>query len=180
VGGTDDAPLVRESLRGNLGAFGTLYDRYARLIRAVCYDATGDLHHAEDLCQDVFLRAYRNLPALKEPNKFPGWLVGIARLVCKEWRRHRSRDPHQFNDKPPDREADLPEQSDQEELDRVLAMVSRLPEPQRLAVHLFYLQERPVEEARTVLGLSRSGFYRLLNQARNRLSRWLHCNREVN
>jgi RNA polymerase sigma-70 factor (ECF subfamily) len=172
--------LVRQILRGNLDAYELLYHRYARLIRAICRDATGDLHQAQDLCQEVFLRGYRNLSALKEPEKFAAWLVGIARWVCQEWHRSRLRDRHQFVGDSPESEARTPDPVPQEDLDHVLATIARLPEIERLALHLFYLQENSVEDARAVLGLSRSGFYRVLDRARKHLRRLLPGSREVN
>jgi len=51
--------------------------------------------------------------------------------------------------------------------------LATLPERERLALHAFYLQEMNVEQARTVLGLSRSGLYRVLSCARRRLARLL-------
>ena len=52
-----DANLVEAVLSGDRSAYTDLYDRYARLVRAICYDATWDLNHSQDLSQEVFLRA---------------------------------------------------------------------------------------------------------------------------
>jgi hypothetical protein len=60
----DDADLVRRTLRGDRETFADLYDRYARLVRAFCWDATRDLPQAQDLTQEVFLRAFQRLPEL--------------------------------------------------------------------------------------------------------------------
>ena len=168
----DDALLVREVLGGDVDTFGLLYDRYAGLIRAICHDESPrDLHRAQDMCQEVFLRGYRNLVTLKDPKKFAGWLVGIARLVCQEWRRRRLRDRNRFVADPPEQAADPPEAASSEDADRILAAIADLPERERLALHLFYLQENPAEDARQVLKLSRSGFYRLLDRAGAHLKR---------
>ena len=51
--------------------------------------------------------------------------------------------------------------------------VATLPEKERLALHAFYLQEQDADQARAVLGLSRSGLYRVLSCARRRLQRML-------
>jgi RNA polymerase sigma-70 factor (ECF subfamily) len=51
--------------------------------------------------------------------------------------------------------------------------IATLPEKERVALHAFYLQQQDVEQARMVLGLSRSGFYRVLSVARERLRRVL-------
>ena len=86
-----DGTLVLGVRHGDRQAFAELYDRRARLIRAICYDVTGDAHAAADLTQEAFLRAYKNLGRLHDPDRFAGWLVGIARQVCREWRRAQRR-----------------------------------------------------------------------------------------
>jgi len=168
---TEDADLVRAVLDGERAAFGSLYDRYAGLIRAICYDATGQLESAQDLAQEVFLRAHRKLGSLRNHEKFASWAIGIAKQVSREWRRRKGRDRHLFVGVGPEGAlADNPVPADDspEQLYRAIAM---LGEKQRLAIHAFYLMDRSADDARRVLGLSRSGFYKLLQRARNRLRR---------
>jgi RNA polymerase sigma-70 factor, ECF subfamily len=187
-----DATLVIGTLNGDRSAFAELYDRRARLIRALCYDETHDPQAAADLTQEVFLRAYRDLRRLHAPHKFAGWLVGIARQVCREWRRKRGRERRalagltdqlalrdRWEDPPDGRLLEL-----REVLAGAVAPGDRRPalNPQeRLALHAFYLQGRDAEEARGVLGLSRSGFYRVLSSACERLRTILegHTNRSA-
>jgi RNA polymerase sigma-70 factor (ECF subfamily) len=71
--------LVRRATAGDVSAFGVLYDRTVRLVRAVAADAGPDA--ADDVTHDVFLRAFRTLGSLRAPSRFGPWLVGIARLV---------------------------------------------------------------------------------------------------
>jgi DNA-directed RNA polymerase specialized sigma24 family protein len=87
-----DGTLVLGAINGDQSAFAELYDRRARLIRALCYDETRDSHLAADLTQEVFLRAYKNLRRLHDPDKFGSWLVGIARNACRDWRRKQRRE----------------------------------------------------------------------------------------
>jgi DNA-directed RNA polymerase specialized sigma24 family protein len=87
-----DIELVRAVIAGDRAAYGTLYDRYAPLVRAVCYDHVRNLADAQDLAQDVFLRAYERLDRLRKSDSFGRWLVAIARHRCREWRRQVSRD----------------------------------------------------------------------------------------
>ena len=87
-----DGRLVQAARRGDRSAFAQLYDRRARWVRAICFDTTHDLHAASDLTQEVFLRAYSKLDALRQPDSFSPWLAGIARQVCREWIRGRLRD----------------------------------------------------------------------------------------
>lgn len=177
-----DGTLVLGVLNGDRSAFAELYDRRARVIRAICQDETGDAQVAAELTQEVFLRAYRELRRLHTPDKFAPWLVGIARGVCREWRRKRGRERRAmagFADRlaqadqwvdPPD--AHLIELRDAI-AGRAAGFGKSLTEQERLALHAFYLQGRDVEEARGVLGLSRSGFYRVLSSACKRLRRIL-------
>jgi RNA polymerase sigma factor (sigma-70 family) len=181
-----DGTLVLGVLNGDRSAFAELYDRRARLIRAVCYDESRDVHTAADLAQEVFLRAYRNLGRLHDPDRFAAWLVGIARQVCREWRRRERREQRgiagfvqqqaaseQTAEPPDERLLDLREAiASLTELEN--RSVPSLTQRERLALHAFYLQGRDVEEARTVLGLSRSGFYRVLSSACERLRRVLN------
>ncbi len=180
-----DGTLVLGACNGDRSAFAELYDRRARLVRAICYDQTGDPHIAADLTQEVFLRAYRNLRRLHDPGKFAAWLVGIARQVCREWRRQRGRERRglagwRCAGQSAPRWAEPPDESLVELRDAIAGLtrlessvIPALSVKERLALHAFYLQGRSAEEARTVLGLSRSGFYRVLSSACERLRRVL-------
>ncbi len=170
----NDADLVRTTLDGDKSAYGDLYDRYAPLVRAICYDATHSVPCAQDLAQEVFLQGYEKLASLRDAEKFAGWLVGIARRMSSQWRRGKARDRHQFGDvddkQMPAAEAPDGKDDDVRELHQAMQMLSG---DERLAVHAFYLLDESAEDARATLGLSKSGFYRLLQRARQKLKRRL-------
>jgi len=75
---TRDQLLVQQSLSGDTSAYGILVDRYSSLVAGIArhYGAGCD---AEDLVQDVFLQAWRNLPGLRNHNRFGPWIARIAR-----------------------------------------------------------------------------------------------------
>lgn len=191
-----DGTLVLGVRAGDRAAFAELYDRRARLIRAICHDQTRDPHAAADLTQEVFLRAFKNLAELRDPNKFPQWLTGIARQVCREWRRtNKRRQAHLENyrmlrlanrnnetqqhaiqriaDRPGTGLSDATADAAREVLaamgDREGPTFPALSDRERLTLHAYYAQGCNVEEARTVLGLSRATFYRVLSSACARL-----------
>lgn len=174
------AELVRRAQCGDCEAFAVLYDRHARLVRAVCYDATGDAGLAEDQAQDVFLRVYQKLVQLREPERFVPWLAEIARRVGRDWRRRPRRqftgDLHALNHQDVSN-ALADEQHDQ--LDALRCALRALPDRERLALHLFYLEEQPAETARRTLGLSPAGFYKLLDRARRRTGEIMRRNQET-
>lgn len=162
-----NAALVRRAIAGDIPAFGTLYDRTVRLVRAVAADAGPD--DADDVTHDTFLRAYRTLNTLRDPDRFAPWLVGIARLIVLERRRARRFDPL------PDHVVARSE-TDADSLDEageLLRLVARLPEDERLAVRFFFLNERSIEETSRLINRSRSGTYAVLQRAKTRLAQWL-------
>lgn len=168
-----DAELVAETLAGDREAFAFLYDRYARLVRAVVWDVARDWSATHDLTQETFLRAFRNLRRLKEPTRFGAWLVGIARQIVRERRRSFRRDRHQFVGELPEvttvcAGADVVGDSD--EFKFILAKLATLAERERLAIHAFFLDDRGPQQAAELLGMSRSGLYALVARAVARLT----------
>ena len=172
-----DKALIRVVLAGDKAAYEKLYDRYAPLVRAVCYDTTGNIADAQDLAQDVFMRAYEKLEHLRNLESFGKWIIGIARLRCKEWRRQRLRSQNK-NVGLNDAKAVVPNPPENSRIEQLREMITTLPEKERLALHTFYLQGSSAEAARRTMGLSRSGFYRVLERARKRLERLLIAEQE--
>jgi RNA polymerase sigma-70 factor (ECF subfamily) len=170
-----DADLVSATLAGKREAFGQLYDRYARMVRAVVAGVSADWPGGDDMVQETFLRGYRNLARLRDPDRFGPWIVGIARQIGRERRRTLRRDRHEFRDSRPwlvespasDGKVRV---DDRDELSFVLQNVSQLEERERIAIHAFYLEQQHGEKAAELLGLSRSGFYALLQRAVARLA----------
>ncbi|MDQ1473420.1 MAG: polymerase sigma-70 factor, subfamily [Bryobacterales bacterium] len=74
----DEAALVRAAQAGDRAAFGEIYHQFARMIHGILL-AHVRYSDAEDLMQDVFVRALQRLPALRETGALGGWLASIAR-----------------------------------------------------------------------------------------------------
>jgi RNA polymerase sigma factor (sigma-70 family) len=176
-----DGTLVLGVLNGDRSAYAELYDRRARLIRAICFEETRDFHAAADLAQEAFLRAYRNLRELRDPQRFSYWLTGIARQVCREWRRAKRRERSRLSGFAKVRMSGTAEAAGVDErLAELLETIAATADPgsnqhagldprERLALHAYYAQGCNAEEARAVLGLSKSGFHRVLSSACERL-----------
>ena len=150
-----------------------LYDRHARMVRAVVLGVSGDWSAVEDMTQECFLRGYRKLTTLRDPARFGPWIVGIARQVARERRRTLRRDRHEFAAQPPEQvtspDGELSAER-REQLERVTSRLAELPEDERLAIHAFYLEGQNAVQAAEQLDLSRSGFYALLQRALARLA----------
>jgi RNA polymerase sigma factor (sigma-70 family) len=168
-----DAELVAESLAGNHDAFGQLYDRHARIIRAVVVGVSGDWPSVEDMTQECFLRAYRLLAKVRDADRFGRWIVGIARHVARERRRKLRRDRHEFRPQPTETASPIDvvaEIGDRDQLELVMRTLAKLPDDERLAIHVFFQQQQNARDAAELVGLSRSGFYALVQRALARLA----------
>ncbi len=178
---TDDAADLAAAQGGDHAAFGRLYDRHAAVVLALCRKRLPGGIDAEDALQETFIRAWRRLDAVVEPEKLRPWLYGVARFVCSERRRAAGRrakheDRAMLNQAARqaarhDEPAPHVESAQRDEaLQRLDAAMDKLSDRERLAIHLYYLDADPIAAAATALGLSRSGYYKLLGRARERLA----------
>lgn len=78
--------LIAAAARGDRGAFGELYARYARMVHGILL-ARVPAGDAEDLVQDVFISAMRQLRGLRTAAAFRGWLAAIARNRAMDYYR---------------------------------------------------------------------------------------------
>lgn len=83
-----DLDLVAAARDGSEAAFVRLYERYARLVHGILL-ARVPRAEVEDLLQDVFLQAWRQLKSLREAGSFAGWLARIARHRAVDYYRER-------------------------------------------------------------------------------------------
>ena len=86
-----DEQLVQETLNGNPTAYTQLVQRYQRRIIALAFRALRDNGLAEDLAQEVFLRAYRSLRHFQTHRRFGPWLITIASNRIRDYLRTRTR-----------------------------------------------------------------------------------------
>jgi len=83
---SEDATLVGAARDGDRGAFGRLYDLYARMVHGVLL-ARVPLAEVDDLVQEVFMMALRRLSTLRETGSFGAWLAAIACNLANDYHR---------------------------------------------------------------------------------------------
>lgn len=86
----DEQLLIQRARNGELGAFRELVERYKKKIYYLSLDLTGNHHDAEDLSQEVFIKAFRSLKDFRGEAKFNSWLYRIAVNTCISQRRKKS------------------------------------------------------------------------------------------
>jgi len=77
-----DIALIEQSRLGDRDSFGQIVRKYQGIVSGVVYGILGDFHKSEDIAQETFLIAWKKLDDLREVEKLPGWLCGIARNLA--------------------------------------------------------------------------------------------------
>jgi RNA polymerase sigma-70 factor, ECF subfamily len=187
---TSDNSLVREFISGNDAAFGHLVSRYKDAITNYLNMMVADYDTAVDLCQETFLRVYRNIHRYSNLYQFSTWIYRIATNLAIDEMRYRKRRGSVFyrniwgNRKPTDKEAPEFEIMDvrrgprdevlRKESSQVLGDAIRsLPEKYRTAFIMKEVQELPYDTIAKALNCSAGTIKSRLHRARELLQRKL-------
>jgi len=171
---TSTAELIARSQSGDGdirgGAFAELVRRYERTVIVTIWSIVRDFHIAQDVGQETFLIAYRNLGSLRSPNAFPAWLQQIAR-------REALRAAGQAREVAPVVDAtrlataaDAPAWADS--YAGVVETLGRLPEQERALVVLRYLDGHSMAEIAEMTDRPIGTVTKQISRAIGRLRKW--------
>ena len=176
VAAPNDAELVSESLTGNRDAFGQIVARYQSLICSLAYSATGSLSQSEDLAQDTFVAAWKQLGNLREPPKLRSWLCQIARNLVSDTLKKQGREPsHRAESLEEIAGSHSPEplpveQTISNEEQAILwRSLERVPEIYREPLVLFYREHQSIEAVAQHLELTEDAVKQRLSRGRKML-----------
>ena len=176
-----DAELMLRVKRGDMAAFEQLVEKYKQPVINLGYRMLHDLDEAEDLAQIVFVRIFESAKRYEVSAKFSTWLFTIARHLCLNEIRRRTRHPAESLDTAPQEDeqprqfqdfktASPPDAFLQSELqEKIQEALDALPEKQRLAVLLCREDELCYEEMAEVLGCTLSATKSLIHRGRETL-----------
>jgi RNA polymerase sigma-70 factor (ECF subfamily) len=187
----DEAALIERSRAGDLDAFNTLVAAYQDQVYNLCFRMLGSQQAAEDVTQETFISAYKNVHTMRGPS-LKSWLLRIASNASIDELRRRQRHPQVSIDAPrDDGENDVvfelqdsapgPEQETLSlELRRALEFeLGRLPDDQRLAVVLCDIEGLSYEEIASVMGSSVGTVKSRISRGRARLREALQAQPEL-
>jgi len=178
-----DTALMLRVKRGDATAFAELVDKYKQPVMNLIFRIVRDGTEAEDLAQNVFVQVHKSAHRYQASAKFTTWLFTIARNLCLNEIRRRSRHPADSL------EATFPDSEDQpsrqyqdhktfsapeallhQELEQKIEQaMAELPENQRMAIALCRQDELSYEEIAEVLGCSLSATKSLIHRGREAL-----------
>ena len=173
-----DEQIVSRTLAGDRDAFGILVHKYQEMVFAYAFQKVRNEADAQDVMQEVFLRAYRSLYALRQPHRFRSWLYTIMSNECNRWLARAA--------KTRQREVLLADAGGDElrvepghtistegwraDLEQAMAA---LPDENRVAVSMFYMGDCSLKEISEFLGVSVNTVRGKLHRARQQLGRAL-------
>ena len=170
------AELVAQAQAGDVEAFDALVARYQDAVCGLAFAMVGNFDDAQEIAQEAFIQAWRDLRDLRDTGRFPGWLSRIAQNRCRDFLRRTGRrataveaptgSPSVSAAADPAREAVRGEIRQ-----RVLDAIRRLSAPNRLATTLFYIDGYSIAEVADFLGTPVGTVKRRLHESRKRLKR---------
>jgi len=125
-----------------------IISEYSAMVYRLAYARTGNRADAEDVYQEVFFRLFRCEPVLKSSEHLKAWLIRTTihtsvNLLRSAWRRYFRPMPENYDAPAPD--------ADNNRFDALVAALRRLPESQRVAIHLYYYEGFSNEEIAEIL-----------------------------
>ena len=170
--------LIEAAQEGDQQAIAQLYEKTSKKAYYLAKQLLKDEDTAQDILQDSYVKVFANLHMLRQPENFQGWLDTIVVNKSKDYLRKKK--PMLFSqlssEEEPDQELDFedergtfrPEaQVDYRETKRLVqAMIDALPEEQRMAVVLRYLEDMPVKLIAQIMECSEGTVKSRLNYGR--------------
>jgi RNA polymerase sigma-70 factor (ECF subfamily) len=165
-----DRELVHGVRAGDLDDFAALVNRYRDAYTRFAVRMTGSLLDADDVMQSVWMRAFRNIGACKNPDRFGAWLYQIVVNECRTFTSRRALRDNRFVDNPAESLAALtvsePDVALREEIEKAITC---LPVDQREAFVLKHVEELSYEQIAEITGVGISALKMRVCRACERL-----------
>jgi len=172
-----DITLIQMTLKGDNSAFAVLVDRYQAYVFTIVLRYVPERELAEELAQDVFVKAYRNLGGFRGDSKFTTWLYAIVNTTCLSQVRKRKDGTVLPGDEAMSRIAGidaantapssrLEGQTRKQLLENA---IRQLPEGEGQVITLHYILEQSIDEVCQITGLTEANVKVKLFRARQKL-----------
>jgi len=133
-----------------------------------------DLVTAQDLSQDIMIKAFLNLSKFEGRSSFSTWVYNITYNYCVDYLRKQKRNRvSELDEKFLDKEDRAQELEDKEaielEIERLKALLPKLQDMDRAIIMMRYLEEKPIKEIMQIIGQGESATKMRLKRARDRM-----------
>lgn len=170
----DDIHIIKEVLGGKSEQFEHILDRYSGQVFNLIAHIVPCKEDAEELTQDVFIKVFRLLSTFKEESSFSTWIYRIATNTALSAARKMKHDTLHLDDAA---YSNIPEEiidealdnDSEEQLQRLSDAIEMLRADERALITLYYINEKPIAEVASVLGLTASNVKIKLHRIRKKL-----------
>src|SRR6185295_14029945 len=174
--GLNDNELISRVLKGDQQAYAGLVSRYQNYVFTLSLRFTKNREDAEEVSQDIFIKAYRSLADFKGASKFSTWLYTIVNTTCITFLRKKKLEIHSLDNEKVFEVADNKDSgfsANQVEQKSRVGMVNQAigllnPDDAEI-ITLFYKNEQSLEEISQILGVETNAAKVRLHRARTRL-----------
>ena len=178
----EDADLVRLCQNGDMAAFGQLFHKYHERVYSTAYRMTGNQQDAEDLTQEIFLKAYQSINKFRFRSAFSSWLYRLAVNSCiDELRKRKKNDATPLTEEMPEMDVNTPEDQaiSREREGQIWGAINSLNERERAIVILRDVEGLSYNEIAEVLRCSLGRVKSRLHEARQKLKAALETQNEM-
>lgn len=173
---TADTEIIHQVLAGNTAVYAHLVDRYRNFVFTLVLRYVKSREDAEEVAQDVFVKAFRSLADFKGASKFSTWLYTIATTTCLSFLRKKKVEVRSLDDENVFASADntdgglsanqIEQKSKVQMVNRAIALLSA---DDAQVLTLFYKGEQSLDEIAQVMGKETNAVKVQLHRARTRL-----------
>jgi RNA polymerase sigma factor (sigma-70 family) len=174
--GLSDTEIISQVLSGNQAAYAALVDRYQNYVFTLTLRMIKSREDAEEVAQDVFIKAYKYLADFKGASKFSTWLYTIVNNTCITFLRKKKLEVYTLDNEAVFEKANniesgvwanaVEHKSKQQMVNQAIALLNT---DDANIITLFYKAEQSLEEAAQILGIEINTAKVRLHRARTRL-----------
>ena len=170
----EEAHIIKEILNGKTEQYEYFLDRYGQQVFVLVDRIVSCQEDAEELTQDVFLKAFQQLSSFKAESSFSTWIYRIATNVAISAVRKKRNDVLRLDDSVFANLSDTPvdealEDESEEQMERLQQAMNQLEADERALITLYYLEEKPLVEVAFILGLTEGNAKVKLHRIRKKL-----------
>ena len=170
----DEAHIIKEILNGKTEQYEYFLDRYGQQVFVLVDRIVSCQEDAEELTQDVFLKAFQQLSSFKAESTFSTWIYRIATNIAISAVRKKRNDVLRLDDSVfanlSDTQVDAAlEDESEEQMERLQQAMNQLEADERALITLYYLKEKPLAEVAFILGLTEGNAKVKLHRIRKKL-----------
>ena len=186
--GLNDSEIISKVLSGDQQAYAELVSRYQNYVFTLAFRFMKNREDAEEVSQDIFVKAYRALADFKGSSKFSTWLYTIVNNTCITFLRKKKLQTYSLDKEGVFEAADSQDSGmranlveQKSKVAMVNSAISLLSPDDAEIITLFYKSEQSLEEIASILGVETNAAKVRLHRARTRLKEKMekHFSEEV-